>query len=293
MEPVIEEVVQKPDDDGMDDTAIALPPATDGEDQGFAISEPAPNLEPAPTALVPHTRKKGSRKRTNSGGVGGDKQPEMRPGDWICPDISCSNLNFASRLVCGRFRCRITRPGIDPVIARANPNMMPNNGNNAGGQYEFRSGDWVCPKKTCKNHNFASRDVCRMCHEKKPVRRDGDGGEGRGGGDWMCPRIDCSNHNFRTRNSCRMCRTPRPIEGSDSNAYYGQMAASMGYHPQMYGTMYGNYNAGTAYYGVYAPQAMMAYYPPQFMMYNQYQQQALQQYPVVYDSSGSQPQLSN
>ena len=159
--------------------------ATDGEDQGFAISEPAPNLEPAPTALVPHTRKKGSRKRTNSGGVGGDKQPEMRPGDWICPDISCSNLNFASRLVCGRFRCRITRPGIDPVIARANPNMMPNNGNNAGGQYEFRSGDWVCPKKTCKNHNFASRDVCRMCHEKKPVRRDGDGGEGRGGGAYL------------------------------------------------------------------------------------------------------------
>ena len=56
--------------------------------------------------------------------------PNMRPGDWICPDSNCSNLNFASRMVCRR--CPITRPGVDPAVAHANPNPIPGQGGGGG-----------------------------------------------------------------------------------------------------------------------------------------------------------------
>eukprot|EP01090_Pellita_catalonica_P010604 TRINITY_DN22039_c0_g1_i1.p1 TRINITY_DN22039_c0_g1~~TRINITY_DN22039_c0_g1_i1.p1 ORF type:complete len:517 (-),score=105.33 TRINITY_DN22039_c0_g1_i1:155-1678(-) len=35
-----------------------------------------------------------------------------------------------------------------------------------GNNQEFRAGDWMCP--SCNNHNFASRDKCRMCSARKP-----------------------------------------------------------------------------------------------------------------------------
>jgi hypothetical protein len=184
------------------------------------------------------------------GGGGGGRQ-DMRPGDWICPSPECANLNFASRMVCRR--CTMTRPGVDPVVARQNPNThQPSHGHGGqqGGQGQgamggnVRPGDWMCPRPDCRNHNFASRDVCRMCPEPRPMGGGGapggyggqqggygggqqggygggqqqggfHGGRGGGGanmrpGDWMCPRPDCSNHNFASRDVCRMCPEPRP-----------------------------------------------------------------------------------
>ena len=62
-------------------------------------------------------------------------------------------------------------------------------GGRGGGGQEVRPGDWVCPDSGCAEHNFASRDVCRRCPERKPAdggrmpeqSRGGYGGD-RGGG---------------------------------------------------------------------------------------------------------------
>ena len=249
------------------------------DDHDSAKSEPA--------RAAPSTRKKkkeSTRKRTTSsgsanGGAGGEQKLEIRPGDWICPDVGCSNLNFASRLVCGRFKCRVTRPGVNPAVARANPNMMRNNGNSAAKQYEFRSGDWVCPQTNCQNHNFASRDVCRMCHERKPAQKDSDGGEG------------AASH------------THVPTGSDESNPYFAQMAQYTNYPQSCY-----DYSGGMPYYSVYPPQeyggyqpqAYMAYYQPPFMMHNGYlsqapqapqaQQQAPPQYHASQDTQGDLPE---
>jgi len=67
--------------------------------------------------------------------------PNMRPGDWMCP--GCSNHNYASRENCNK--CQRSK------------NLPPN----------FREGDWMCP--ACTNHNYASKPACNKCQEPKPL----------------------------------------------------------------------------------------------------------------------------
>jgi hypothetical protein len=45
-----------------------------------------------------------------AGGPPGRHHQNMRPGDWICPDPSCANLNFASRNVCRMCPIRKIHP---------------------------------------------------------------------------------------------------------------------------------------------------------------------------------------
>lgn len=81
--------------------------------------------------------------------------PDMRPGDWICPNTECGNLNFAVRKACRR--CPEVKPGIDPNTVKRESGAKQ------------RPGDWICPVKTCANLNFASRMVCRRCPTGKPA----------------------------------------------------------------------------------------------------------------------------
>ena len=46
----------------------------------------------------------------------------------------------------------------------------------SGGRDNVKPGDWPCP--SCRVNNFARRDVCFRCGERKPY----DGGGGGGGG---------------------------------------------------------------------------------------------------------------
>lgn len=42
------------------------------------------------------------QQQQGSGGIGGKKVVEVRPGDWICPVPTCNNHNFASRTACNK-----------------------------------------------------------------------------------------------------------------------------------------------------------------------------------------------
>lgn len=110
--------------------------------------------------------------------------------------------------------------------------FLPGMGGHAGtnvAHTDFREGDWVCPRDECRNHNFASRLVCRRCPQVRPGvdpeqarmqqqqhQYGGGGGYGGGGppgrhhqnmrpGDWICPDPSCANLNFASRSVCRMC----------------------------------------------------------------------------------------
>lgn len=208
------------------------------------------------------------------------KHPDVRPGDWICPDQGCTNVNFASRMICRL--CKMCRPGVDPVFARLNPNPLPmhathphphgggggGGGGSGGHGRSFRLGDWKCPKKDCRNHNYASRSTCRMCPEPRPVAAlalmssasiaagdKGGGGRRRDGGkDWKCPRDECQNRNFASRTVCRMCPEPKPDGcADDCDSAIGSMDSLMDFeHPdpaQQPGAMQQfQYMGGNPYY---------------------------------------------
>lgn len=41
------------------------------------------------------------------------KPPVIKEGDWLCPDPTCCNVNWAKRMYCNR--CGIQRPNIDLI----------------------------------------------------------------------------------------------------------------------------------------------------------------------------------
>merc|ERR1719483_27903 len=47
-------------------------------------------------------------------GMGGEKRSRGRPGDWICPDATCANINFTWREECNK--CDTTKPKGGKVV---------------------------------------------------------------------------------------------------------------------------------------------------------------------------------
>jgi hypothetical protein len=135
--------------------------------------------------------------------------------DGACTFSACSTLlTYAGcRLTCasGSLPLVLSQAPADgaaaavPVVDKAN----------------FREGDWLCPNPECKNHNFASRVVCRRCPTLRPgvdpqqaAQMQNYGGNARPAnatpmrpGDWVCPDPSCANLNFASRAVCRMCPT--------------------------------------------------------------------------------------
>jgi predicted nucleic-acid-binding Zn-ribbon protein/rRNA processing protein Gar1 len=167
--------------------------------------------------------RQGNDQRGRDRKFGGDRNSNMKPGDWSCP--KCKNHNYANKKVCNRTGCEEPKPrggggrGGDSRGYRSNNSGGFNNSN-------MKPGDWSCPK--CKNHNFSNKKVCNRtgCEEPKPRGGGGRGGDSRGyrsnnsggfndsemkPGDWNCPK--CKNHNYAKRTVCNRCDTRKPVEG--------------------------------------------------------------------------------
>ncbi|XP_064966156.1 uncharacterized protein LOC135613091 [Musa acuminata AAA Group] len=90
---------------------------------------------------------------------------DVRPGDWYC---SCGAHNFASRSSC--FKCGALKDdsaiggggggggcGFDGDVPRSRAFGF------GGGRAGWKSGDWICNRSGCNEHNFASRMECFRC----------------------------------------------------------------------------------------------------------------------------------
>ncbi|KAK4388949.1 hypothetical protein Sango_2231900 [Sesamum angolense] len=102
------------------------------------------------------------------GGRGGSSfgftGPDVRPGDWYCSVGNCGAHNFASRSSC--FKCGALKDdgaggggGFDGEISRAR-----GFGFGGGSRSGWKSGDWICTRSGCNEHNFASRMECFRCN---------------------------------------------------------------------------------------------------------------------------------
>ncbi|KAL8141961.1 hypothetical protein V2J09_014993 [Rumex salicifolius] len=121
---------------------------------------------------------------------GGQVAPPVKAwqqdGDWMCPNTSCGNVNFAFRGVCNR--CGSARPigasggggGGGRGRGRGAPDASGNARAATGPPALFGPNDWSCPM--CANINWAKRTKCNICNTNKPGHNEGGVRGGRGGG---------------------------------------------------------------------------------------------------------------
>ncbi|KAJ8484042.1 hypothetical protein OPV22_016527 [Ensete ventricosum] len=126
----------------------------------------------------------GGRGRGRAGASGKSWQQD---GDWMCPNTSCSNVNFAFRGVCNR--CGTARPaGAGGTGAGGGGRGRGRGSGDAGGGARsvggptglFGPNDWPCPM--CGNINWAKRTKCNICNTNKPGHNEGGVRGGRAGG---------------------------------------------------------------------------------------------------------------
>ncbi|XP_050213196.1 RNA-binding protein involved in heterochromatin assembly dri1 [Mercurialis annua] len=95
--------------------------------------------------------------------------PDVRPGDWYCSFANCGTHNFASRSTC--FKCGASKD--EPASAGSSfhgTEMLRMRGFGFGGggstsrSAGWKSGDWICTRSGCNEHNFASRTECYRCN---------------------------------------------------------------------------------------------------------------------------------
>ncbi|XP_028766938.1 transcription initiation factor TFIID subunit 15-like [Neltuma alba] len=114
----------------------------------------------------------GGRGRGRSDSSGKAWQQE---GDWLCPNTSCSNVNFAFRGACNR--CGSARPAGAAGAAGAGGRGRGRTGQDSGsvgrpaGGGLFGPNDWPCPM--CGNINWAKRTKCNICNTNKPGHSEG------------------------------------------------------------------------------------------------------------------------
>ncbi|RWR78578.1 transcription initiation factor TFIID subunit 15 [Cinnamomum micranthum f. kanehirae] len=111
----------------------------------------------------------------------------QQDGDWMCPNTSCANVNFAFRGVCNR--CGTARPaGASGTGAGGGGRGRGRGSSDTGGRGRpvggptglFGPNDWACPM--CANINWAKRTKCNICNTNKPGHNEGGVRGGRAGG---------------------------------------------------------------------------------------------------------------
>ncbi|KAK2998170.1 hypothetical protein RJ639_023509 [Escallonia herrerae] len=117
--------------------------------------------------------------RGDFGGFGGGRGnnttfgftgPDVRPGDWYCNIGNCGAHNFASRSSC--FKCGAFKDdssgGFDSDLSRGRgfgfAGGMGGGGGGGSSRSGWKSGDWICSRSGCNEHNFASRIECFRCN---------------------------------------------------------------------------------------------------------------------------------
>ncbi|KAI3729881.1 hypothetical protein L6452_18553 [Arctium lappa] len=89
--------------------------------------------------------------------------PDVRPGDWYCNVGNCGAHNFASRSSC--FKCGAFKDdlGGDSDMLRGRT-FAAGFGGGGSSRSGWKSGDWICARPGCNEHNFASRMECFRCN---------------------------------------------------------------------------------------------------------------------------------
>jgi len=77
----------------------------------------------------------------------------IKPGDWICPNPACRDVQFGKNDVCRK--CGTSRPPM------------------SSNKQVFKAGDWICPNSACNDVQFERNHVCRRCGEARPASFDG------------------------------------------------------------------------------------------------------------------------
>ncbi|XP_059461182.1 uncharacterized protein LOC132190263 [Corylus avellana] len=91
--------------------------------------------------------------------------PDVRPGDWYCNINNCGAHNFASRSNC--FKCGASKDdspgggGYEGDMSRIRGFGF---GSGSSSRSNWKSGDWICTRSGCNEHNFASRMECYRCN---------------------------------------------------------------------------------------------------------------------------------
>ncbi|XP_038884423.1 uncharacterized RNA-binding protein C17H9.04c-like [Benincasa hispida] len=105
----------------------------------------------------------GSGRVLGSSSFGFTTGPDVRPGDWYCTVANCGAHNFASRSIC--FKCGASKD--ETSAAAYDGDLTRMRGFNFGGASNrpgWKSGDWICNRSDCNEHNFASRRECFRCN---------------------------------------------------------------------------------------------------------------------------------
>ncbi|XP_051129775.1 transcription initiation factor TFIID subunit 15-like [Andrographis paniculata] len=99
--------------------------------------------------------------------------PDVRPGDWYCAIANCGAHNFASRSSC--FKCGAFKEdfiigagaGAETEFPRSRGFGFGGAGAGGAARSGWKSGDWICNRFGCNEHNFASRTECFRCNAPK------------------------------------------------------------------------------------------------------------------------------
>uniref|UniRef100_A0A1J3GKJ2 Putative RNA-binding protein C17H9.04c n=1 Tax=Noccaea caerulescens TaxID=107243 RepID=A0A1J3GKJ2_NOCCA len=117
--------------------------------------------------------------RPHSSSFGFNTGPDVRPGDWYCSLGNCGTHNFASRSSC--FKCGAAKDESLRSAATGFIDMSDGprrglfgfgsssggGGGGGTGRSSWKSGDWICSRPGCNEHNFASRSECFRCNAPK------------------------------------------------------------------------------------------------------------------------------
>jgi hypothetical protein len=127
---------------------------------------------------------------SNDSSVGNSLSKDQNTGDWQCK--SCNEINFKKRTMCrecGKDRKSWSNPINDKICGKCNKSNFASRtlcrfcdsvlpvtdtktdtkiDTNTDTKIKYRQDDWICPKESCKEHNFKIRYVCRKCFTPKP-----------------------------------------------------------------------------------------------------------------------------